>query len=75
MRWHSEKQNWRVWGVCGGCLVLDHSKEGRFPGSLLRQSGTSSCRDCYRNDKDEPWEEIKIPGDKQGGKSLVASTA
>lgn len=30
-----DTENWQVWGVCvwGQVMVLDHSNEGRFPGS------------------------------------------
>lgn len=37
----------------------------------LQESGTPLCRDSYRNDKDELWEEIKIPGHNEGRKLKV----
>lgn len=78
MRWESETLRTGRCGsvcVCGRCTVLDHSKQGRFPGSLPGESGTPLWRDRYRNDKDELWEEIKIPEDNEGRKLRVRLVA
>lgn len=41
----------------------------------LQASGAPLCRDSYRNDKDELWEEIKIPGDNEDRKLRVRLVA